>query len=450
MENTSLWRKETRIMERRKMTDDLQVNTVVIGGGMAGILTAYMLKKEGIKTAVLEAGRIGGGQTERTTAKITSQHNCIYDNLIKQKGAKWAKQYADANQNAIEKYHSIIKELGISCDWSARTACLYTQKQAELLKRECLAAESLGIRASFAERTELPFPVSGALYFEGQACFQPLKFLERLAAEVNVYENTRVIKVEEHLLTTESAKVEAENIVFACHYPFVNVPGYYFMKMHQERSYVLAVKGTAKIESMYLGIDKGGLSFRPYKDMLLTGGGGHRTGENIRGGKYRKLERAAQRYWNGCEVVGRWSAQDCITLDKIPYIGQFAPSRKYWYIASGFGKWGMTSSMVSAMIITDMICGRRNPWEDVFSPQRHKIKQFGVLANEGGHAIRGLAGVGDKFADEPRCTHLGCRLTWNPDEETYDCPCHGSRFDKEGNRIEGPAQCGLTQTGRNA
>lgn len=443
MEKTSIWRKSTKIAERRGLDIDLRTDTVIIGGGMAGILTAYLLKEEGVNCLVLEEGRIGCGQTENTTAKVTSQHNCIYDTLIRQMGAAMAKQYADANQNAIIKYRTIIDELGIQCDWTECSACLYTKEQPEILKRECGAAASLGIAARFNDQTELPFPVSGALYFDGQARFHPLKFMERLSGEVNVYENTKVLRVEDHLVVTDRGKVEAENIIFACHYPFVNVPGYYFLKMHQERSYVVAVKGAAEIQNMYLGIDKDGLSVRPYEDILLIGGGGHRTGENTRGGQYRRLERAAKRYWDGCEEVARWSAQDCMTIDKVPYIGRFAKTKDYWYVATGFGKWGMTSSMTAATILTDMICGKENPWEAVFSPQRKKLKNLGALANEGGHAVRGLSGLKSESAGEPRCTHLGCRLTWNPEEESYDCPCHGSRFDKDGNRIEGPAQCSL-------
>lgn len=448
MDRTSVWRKDTSIAKRKELDADLQTDTAIIGGGMAGILTAYLLKEEGVNCVVLEEGRIGCGQTENTTAKVTSQHNCIYDTLIQERGQRIAKQYADANQSAIQQYRALIQKLNIHCNWSECDACLYTKEQAEILKREGRAAESLGIPTRFSEYTELPFPVSGALYFEGQARFHPLKFLQALSAEINVYENTKVIKLDGNLLLTNRGNIEAKKVVFASHYPFVNVPGYYFLKMHQERSYVIAVKGAGMVQNMYLGIDEDGLSVRPYEDMLFIGGGGHRTGENIKGGQYRRLYRAAQRYWDGCKMTACWSAQDCMTLDKVPYIGRYAQSKSDWYVATGFGKWGMTSSMVSAMILTDMICGRNNPWQEVFSPQRKKIKQMGALANEGGHAVRGLSGVKPEAAGEPRCTHLGCRLTWNPEEESYDCPCHGSRFDKNGNKIDGPAQCGLGEKRR--
>lgn len=449
MKKTSIWRTDTAIEQRKKEITDLHTDIAIIGGGMAGILIAYMLKEQGLDSVVLEEKRIGSGQTEGTTAKVTSQHNCIYDTLIEQKGMRLAQQYADANQNAIEKYRAIIQKLDIQCDWIECAACLYANEQTELLKKEFEAAVSLGIPARFSEHTELPFPVEGALYFEGQAQFHPLKFLQRISAEVNVYENVKVIKAEEHLLITDKGNIEAKHIVFACHYPFVNVPGYYFLRMHQERSYVVAVKGAAQIKNMYLGIDKDGLSFRSYREILLVGGGGHRTGENVTGGQYRSLNREAHRYWKNCEEIEHWSAQDCVTLDKVPYIGRFAPTRSDWYVATGFGKWGMTSSMVAAIILTDMICGRENSWEEVFSPQRKKWDQLGAFANEGGHAVRGLSGLKSESVGEPRCTHLGCRLTWNPEEGSYDCPCHGSRYDIDGNRIDGPAQCGLGEKRKN-
>lgn len=445
MERLSTWRQTSGIQERMPLDRDISVDTVVIGGGLAGILTAWHLQQEGVECVVLEADRIGGGQTQNTTAKVTSQHNCIYDTLIKREGRVLARQYADANQEAVKRYRNLIQEKKIACDWEECPACLYTKEQPETLKREAQAAHELGINARFTEQTELPFPVAGAVCFEEQAKFHPLLFLQAIAAEVRVYEQTRVKKVEKHRMITDRGNVQAEHIVFACHYPFVNVPGYYFMKMHQERSYVIAVKGAARFDTVYLGIDKEGLSFRNFRDELLIGGGGHRTGENTLGGQYSHLRRAAARYWSGCRETACWSAQDCMTVDQVPYIGRFADTRENWYVATGFGKWGMTSSMVSAMILTDMICGRKNPWEEVFSPQRSKLDAAGALVNESGHALRGLLGVGGEENTGKRCTHMGCLLTWNPEEETYDCPCHGSRFDRDGNRIDGPAECNLAQ-----
>lgn len=450
MSGTSIWRDTESIHKRNSLPGDISADTVIIGGGMAGILTAYFLKHKGRECIVLEEEQIGGGQTQNTTAKITSQHNLIYDNMIRQIGLDKARQYAGANEVAIKKYEEIIRRHKIDCEWVNCSAYLYTDCDTHLLEMECRAAERLGIPAELTKNTELPFQVESALRFDGQARFHPLKFLQAAAGEVTVYEDTKVIKLNGNTLVTNKGNVGAKNIVSACHYPFINIPGYYFIRMHQERSYVLAVDGVKPVEGMYLGIDPGALSVRSTKDALLIGGGGHRTGENWTGGQYKYLSYMADKYWPGFREVARWSAQDCMTLDSIPYIGRFTRRYPNWYVATGFGKWGMTSSMVSAMLLSDLICEEKNPYEEVFSPRRMNVRaSAGNFLKEGGHAVAGLvrpkevpAGQesGDMHGGRRRCPHMGCYLTWNPDEQSYDCPCHGSRFDAAGTKLDGPAQ----------
>lgn len=474
----SIWSEGVQIPEREVLTKDIKINTAIIGGGMAGILTAWFLKQKGVECVVLEEERIGSGQTENTTAKVTSQHGLIYSRITEKIGREEAQQYAKANERAIEEYRSMIRNYNIACDWKDCSAYLYALSDEQSIKEEYEAARRLGLPAELAAETELPFPVKCTLRFDGQARFHPLKFLERIAREVTVYEKTTVKEVQEHLLITGGGRVSAKHIVFACHYPFVNVPGFYFLKMHQERSYVKALANAAHLKGVYLGIDEEKLSFRSVGDVLLIGGGGHRTGENERGGQYEYLSHMAWKYWPDCREIARWSAQDCMTLDGIPYIGRFADARPNWYIASGFGKWGMTSSMVSAMIISDQICQIDNPYEKVFSPKRTHIKASAErFIRDSAHAAKGLlrqavmppkdvlkqikpgcGGVvdceGEKigvyrntdgtiYAISARCPHLGCQLSWNPDEKSFDCPCHGSRFDYMGNRLDGPAQKGV-------
>ena len=447
MQNQSYWKETVSIPRRNPLAGDMSIDTVIIGGGMAGILTAFLLRKKGRECIVLEAGRIADGQTGHTTAKVTSQHDLIYADLIKTQGETLARQYADANEKAVEAYESLIRELNIDCEWTRCPAYLYTDTRTRELHAEYMAAIRLGIPAGWKEETELPFPVGGALRFDRQGRFHPLKFLKAIAEEVTIYEDTKVLKVTDNSVQTDKGNIQAVNIVFACHYPFVNIPGYYFMRMHQERSYVLALKNVPHIEGMYLGIDENGLSCRSAGDMLLLGGGGHRTGENPDGGQYSRLREAKERWWPESEEVFCWSAQDCMTLDGIPYIGPFSARKKNWYVATGFKKWGMTSSMVSAMILSDQICGEVNPYEEIFSPQR-PVRQNAVssLVNESGHAAASLikpSGLAEQEKDQvgtTRCSHLGCQLSWNPEEKTYDCPCHGSRFDYKGRMIDGPAQ----------
>lgn len=448
----SIWTEDTEIRKREPLTGDMETEAVVIGAGLAGILTACYLGQAGLRTIVLEADRIGSGQTKNTTAKITSQHNLVYEKMIRTFGHGMAAQYARANEAAIEEYERLIQEKGIACDFTRCPACLYSRTEERLLRQEAEAAKSLGMEASFRTDCELPFPVAGVTVFERQAKFHPLKFLAAMAEEVEVYERTKVLRVKGRRVETDRGCVTAKHIVFAVHFPFVNIPGYYFARMHQERSYVVALKGAGETAGMYLGIDRDGLSFRTQGDLLLLGGGSHRTGINKGKGagecKYEMLRRRAREIYPGCQEAFHWSAQDCMTLDGLPYIGRFSRRRPDWYVATGFGKWGMTTSMVSARILTALIMGEDCPEADIFSPQRRfTARAAGELAIHGAYTVKGLArhllpSGGGKVI--PNCPHMGCRLDWNPDEESYDCPCHGSRFDREGRLVDGPAQtdCG--------
>lgn len=447
MNRESIWKLTEKVKEYPHLPGDTKVTAAVIGGGMAGILTAYALRQKGVDCIVLEADTIGSGQTGNTTAKITSQHNLIYDTLIQRIGEEKASKYAAINQLAIETYRTLIKELQIDCDFTDCRAYLYAHDNSDALEKEFTAASSLGLPAGLTTKTELPFPVGSALYFEKQARFHPLKFLNAIAEQLTVYEHTPVRKVEDNLLTTDYGTVEAKTIIFACHYPFVNIPGYYFLKLYQERSYETAINCSQEMEHMYLGIDRDKLSFRGEKNLILIGGGGHRTGQNTQGDQYEHLFSSAEKYWPGCVETAKWSAQDCMTLDDIPYIGRYGHSTGNWYVATGFGKWGMTSSMVSAMILSDIITGKHNSCEEVFSPHRGaSLAAAGGFFKQGCHAVSGLLGSASTFVKEKnpglsmRCPHLGCHMTWNADEESFDCPCHGSRFDRDGKLLDGPSQ----------
>lgn len=476
----SVWKQEVQIREHPRLRGDLEVEAVVIGGGLAGILTAYFLQRRNVKTVVMEAARIGSGQTQNTTAKITAQHNLIYHKLIRAFGEEKARQYAEANQRAIGEYRRLVGELGIDCALEDRPAYLYCREEehVHLLEEETDAAKRLGIHAELTLHTTLPFSVAGAVKFHDQAQFQPLRFLQALAKCLTIYEQTRVITVEDQRVITDSGTVKAKHIIFATHFPFLNHPGYYFARMHQERSYVLALEKAAQLDGMYLGIDGDKLSFRNYGNYLLLGGGGHRTGENSAGGQYAHLREWAAQFYTGSTEVAHWSAQDCMTLDGVPYIGQFAASQPHWYVATGFGKWGMTSSMVSAALISDQVAGIQHPCAEVFSPLRFTVTaSMKTLLTEMGQAVKGIGrrvftlpdtdvqalpvghgGVVDSqgekvgvYKDEQgkihvvstRCPHLGCQLEWNPDEKSWDCPCHGSRFDYHGDLLNNPAQTPL-------
>lgn len=448
----SIWTQTTVKQDRKSLDDNIHTEVAVIGAGMAGVLIASFLQEQGVKTVVLEANYVGSGQTQNTTAKITSQHALIYDRLLQNLGKDKAKQYASANQQAITQYTRLITQKEIACEFQICPSYLYSTTNDALLKKEALAAKLLGINASYVTQTHLPFDVTGAVRFEEQAIFNPLLFLQAMAKDLTIYEHTPVLKAGNHSLITPKGSVMANYIVFACHYPFINKPGYYFLRLSQERSYVIALKNASSLDGAYLGIDPNGLSFRKSKDLLLLGGGKHRCGVNYDGGKYDILRTQAKRYFPNSEEVAHWSAQDCISLDGVPFIGQFSGITPNWYVATGFNKWGMTSSMVAAMLISNYITGEQNPYGEVFAPNRFhvgsSVKQLGINSV---YAIKGLT-KGLFMAPKPhivdqeailltrKCPHLGCALEWNPDECSWDCPCHGSRFDYKGKLIDNPAK----------
>lgn len=485
-EMESIWRK-TEITSRKRdsLIGEIHTEAAVIGGGLSGILTAWFLQSQGVDTVVLEAETIGSGQTENTSAKITSQHNLIYDKLMRTMGTEQAGAYARASQQAIEDYETIIRQKKIDCFFERKPAYLYTRKNdsmKEALEREVRAAECLGIPALFTERPEqeqdLPFSITGAVRFDRQAQFHPLLFLNALAEELTIYEHTRVRSVKKGCLVTDQGKIRADHVIFAGHYPFLLRPGYYFMRMYQERSYCLALEGPKPLEAMYLGADPDGLSFRSFQNQMILGGGKHRTGENPYGNKYAMLEQKAKEFWPQCKNTARWSAQDCMTLDGIPYIGQFSSNRPNWYVAAGFGKWGMTNAMVSARLISDAVLGKDMGEWKVFSPQR--INLTGSASCLIKNTVQAAKGLGKRLFMRPKnaldkletghggivtvqgkkvgaykgedgrvylvsvtCPHLGCQLEWNPDEKTWDCPCHGSRFTYQGELLDGPAENGV-------
>lgn len=470
----SVWSESCKFRKRDALNKDIKTDVLVIGAGIAGVLTAYMLKQKGRDVVLIDAAEIASGNTKNTTAKITSQHDLIYSKLIAEFGEEKARQYAKANELAIKKYKEIIEDKRIECDFEEKPAYVYSLNEVDVLKEEVEAAKNLGIDAEFVQEANLPFKINGAVKFNNQAQFNPLKFLKGISNELVIYENTRALEIKENLVVTSGGNITANNIVVATHYPIMNAPGYYFMKMHQERSYVLALENTSEIDGMYIDLNKEGYSFRTYNNLLLLGGISHRTGENEEGGSYDKLRKVAKELYTKAKEKYYWSAQDCMTIDGIPYIGRYFSETPNIYVATGFNKWGMTSSMVSAMIISDMILEKENDFSEIFSPRRFDLslsinniandlietaknfiaQKVYIPSSEIEHIKNGHGGIieyngekvgvyknkeGKEFFVSTKCTHLGCQLSWNADELTWDCPCHGSRFDYKGRLIGSPA-----------
>ena len=456
----SIWSKTVQLPKQKSLEADIRVKNVVIGGGIAGILIAYLLQSKGQEVIVLEANEIASGQTKNTTAKITSQHGCIYYDMIKNCGIKRAKAYAKANEAAIKQYKEIITKEGIACQFEELPSFLYTTEEtgAKKLMQEAEAAQALGICAEYVEGeeiTELPFPIAGAVRFDGQAQFHPLAFIREIVKKLTIYEHTKVVEVDDYMVLTDRHVIVADHIIFAMHYPFLLTPGYYFLRQHQSRSYVLALEGESvpkELSGMYFGIDRDGLSFRNANGKMLFGGSSHKTGKygakkitstGIDKTGYCHLYEKAKSCFKDVKITDYWAAQDCMPHDGIPFIGRFSSKMPHWYIATGFQKWGMTSAMVSASIISDLIVGKENPYAEAFSPQRFLFKA-GVknFILDTGTSMWGL--TKGKFRKKKHvCSHMGSALVWNEDERTWDCPCHGSRYTERGELIDNPAQKGL-------
>ena len=424
----SLWEQTWEQPSFPAQDGDMNTDVLIIGGGMAGILCAYQLHCAGVPYVLAEAETICNGITKNTTAKITSQHGLIYDKLISRFGIEHAKQYLDANEEALQKYRELCRQ--IDCDFEEKAAYTYSLDDRRKIERELNALEKLGFSAEFVDKLPLPFHVAGAVKFPDQAQFHPLKFVSGISKNLHIYEHTRVRELLGTTAVTNHGRINAKKIIVTTHFPFLNKHGSYFLKLYQHRSYVIALKDAQDVDGMYLDEAQTGMSFRNYKNLLLIGGGDHRTGK--KGGGWRELQDFARSYYPQAEEIYRWATQDCMSLDSVPYIGPYSASTTNLYVATGFNKWGMTSSMVSAMILSDLVQGKKNPYEEVFFPSRSILRP--QLAVNGFEAVVRLL-----TPTARRCPHLGCALKWNPIEHTWDCPCHGSRFTEDGKLIDNPA-----------
>ncbi|MBR2444316.1 MAG: FAD-dependent oxidoreductase [Clostridia bacterium] len=424
----SVWKVSSVLPKFPKLEKNLETDVLIIGGGLCGVLCAYMLKNAGVDYVLLESDRICGKTTENTTAKITTQHGLIYGRIAKSRGLDFARQYYDANNEALNEYKRLCKD--IECDFSECDAYIFTQNNEKKLTDEYELLLKLGIEAELLDTLSIPFEVNKAIKFPNQACFNPLKFVSVIAKDLNIYENSRV---EELIKTTAKANghmVKAKRIIVATHFPFINKHGLYFLKLFQHRSYVLALENTHEIKNMYINDTSYGLSLRSYNGLTLLGGEGHRTGKASDG--WQGLEKIAHRYFPNARIKYRWATQDCMTLDGVPYIGKYSLFSDNLYVATGFNKWGITSSMVAARLLCDLISGKENRYERLFSPSRSILKP--QLVVNSAEAIGNLLSFKAK-----RCPHLGCALVWNKQEHSWDCPCHGSRFDEKGHVLDGPA-----------
>lgn len=489
MDNPSIWQTRGAAASAfSPLKGDVEADALVIGGGMCGVLTAHELKVRGLSVVVIDAGELGQSVTAHTTAKITAQHGFIYHRLLTGAGESTARRYAAANRRGVDRLCQLAAAEGMDCDFERLDAYAYVRDKDNLplARRETEAARELGFPAELVQQTELPFPVAGAVRFPDQGAFHPLKFLYRLidklsSAGVRFYPNTRALHPEggdwkDGVVRTEGGAIRARHILCCTHFPFMDKPGWYFARVWQQRSYVLALQGAPALKGMYIGYEEeeDAYSFRPYQDLLLLGGRSHKTGHEGQEAHFDRLAQAACSFYPDAQPTLGWSAQDCMTHDRIPYIGAYKQLSDRVYVATGFNKWGMTSSMVAAELLADAVTGVENSYAPAFSPERFdpwlKGKSFiiqsadmmadyiggymklpkgtaadlprgeGRIVEHDGEKV-GVYRDGDDtlYTVKPYCTHLGCPLRWNADEKSWDCPCHGSRYDVTGHIINNPA-----------
>ena len=487
----SLWMDTADRTDYGPLEGDLHVDTAIVGGGIAGITTAHQLVDAGQSVAVLERDRILDGTTGRTTAKVTALHGLVYDHLLEHFDGERARQYADANQTAVEHVASTVDDLEIDCEFGRAPAYTYVESSSDrqTVRAEVDAARQLGLPASFVESTDLPYGVSGAVRFDDQAYFHPRQYLLALADAVDdgadrggIFEQTTVDGVEDGSpcrVSTDRGDVVADAVVVASHFP-VEDDALYFSRLSPKRSYVVAARlaGDAP-EGMYYDPMEPYFSVRPHAgedSLVLIGGQNHRTGH---GGtttdRYRDLERQARNRFDVKSIEYRWATQDYTSVDRVPFVGVAAPQVSDLYVATGFGGWGMTNGTAAGLLLADLVRGRDNPWTDVYDPTRfefgasksdlvehnkHAMKHLfeGYVESHPGLDLSGLDrgealvaderddpvaayrdGDGQVHAVSAVCPHMGCLVTWNDGEESWDCPCHGSRFDVDGSVLDTPA-----------
>jgi glycine/D-amino acid oxidase-like deaminating enzyme/nitrite reductase/ring-hydroxylating ferredoxin subunit len=493
--NPSPWVTDGDAEHFPSLPDDARVDVVIVGAGITGLTSARMLAEAGATVVVLDSGPVCAGATGYTTAKVTALHRLVYRELIDRHGDERARAYANANQSAVRTVAELARADNIDCDLSIAAAVTYTERDETVadIEAEAEACQRVGMPVDFITATELPYPVKAAVRLDDQLHFHPRRYCVGLARTIvsmggAIHEDTRALQVTTGApgvsVTTARGTVTAEFAVLATHLPFLDRGGF-FARAHPHRSYALCVRLRGDVpEAMYISAEDPTRSLRPAPGgRLIVGGEGHKTGRDPdTQQRYAALEAWARSRFDVQDIEQRWSAQDYVTVDGLPYVGRLRRNEERVLVATGFRKWGMTNGTAAAQMLADAILGRENAWQqafdatrlaprpslmsfvrenvdvarrflgDRFAPPRARTAET-LGAGEAGivdHEQRRMACYrdhdGSLHAVSPTCTHLGCEVTFNTAERTWDCPCHGSRFDIDGRVLEGPALTDLEST----
>lgn len=496
---SSYWLSSSNLPTFDSLKNNMTTEIGIVGSGITGITLAYLLSKEGYSVTLIEAHTLVSGTTGNTTAKITTQHGLIYDELIQHYGVETAKLYYEANDRAKQFMIDTIEQYDIK-DAKLRTASsiMYTTEgeHVKKLEKELQAYEQLSIDGSLSSDTELAFGAKEALHLPNQAHFHPVHYLRTLIEKcveqgVSFFENTRAISVDYSknplIICEGGAHIVCQYVVQASHYPFFDGQQFFPLKMYADRSYALLAKTKKKVENMYINVDIPTRSIRPLsienENYLIFAGENHRTGDSDvpTDEHFNLLAQFADEQFNIDKIEHMWSAQDYTTIDKIPYVGPVTKEKDNVLVATGYRKWGMTNGTNAALLLRDLIAQKETDFATVFSPQRNakfdpSVKNlFTFNAEVAKHLVKGKfdsskdkieqikdgeaaiimhdgnrIGVykdhhGKTYAVDTTCTHLGCEVAWNRAENSWDCPCHGSRFSIEGDVLNGPAVRNLKQ-----
>ncbi len=422
-----------------------QAEAVVVGGGLCGVTTAYLLARDGLRVVLLEADRLGHGASGHTLAKVTVQHGLIYSRLKKQWGQEVAQAYAISQSGALNAMAGLVEEMHISCGWTWQDASLAatTSEEELLLEREETASQEAGLAASQKAGGICPIPSRSLLSIPAQAVFDPFAYLRALAGAFaalggRIHESSRVRAISTQSVATQTGSVHAPFVVIATHFPIINFPGWYFLRARQQRGHVVALHGAPAFQGMYMHVAPGGFSLRSHDSLVLLGGLDYTCGRQTDMDHDELLARKAAIYFPASHPVAAWHSQDLRSVDGLPFIGAYSRRTPNHFVAAGFSHWGMTNSMAAAQAVCARILGNPLPESDIFDPLRSiKRSILPVLSTLGTTTAAYLSGLPRKSA--PRCPHMGCHLKYVSSTASWDCPCHGSRFDSIGRVKNGPA-----------